>query len=138
MSVRKNDRTEGDLTVIVKAKELAAYTLRITHNEKVFPKRYRFSMTERILEKTMNILTELIEANELYPHNKAEFEARQLKQRRAMANCRSLLTLIDLCYEAFNIDTGKIEFWTRSVVEVRKLTIAWLRKDEERFIKFQN
>lgn len=133
MSVRKNDRTEGDLTVIVKAKELAAYTLRITHNEKVFPKRYRFSMTERILEKTMNILTELIEANELYPHNKRELEARQLKQRQAMAYCRSLLTLVDICYEAFSIDTGKIEFWTRSVVEVRNLTIGWIKKDEERF-----
>ena len=40
MSTRVADRNEGDLLVVVKAKQMAVHTFRITGNEKNFPKRY--------------------------------------------------------------------------------------------------
>ena len=63
MSVRAGERTQGDLAVIVKAKEMVIYTLRITNNEKNFPKRYRLSVVNKIQDKAFEIVTCLIEAH---------------------------------------------------------------------------
>lgn len=104
MSVRANERNQGELTVIIKAKEMAAHTLRITNNEKNFPKRYRLTLTNKIVDKAFDIYTLLYEANELYPHNAAELEMRQNKQRQAMAYCRSLMAMRN-SYNARNVNT---------------------------------
>lgn len=123
----------GDLTVIVKAKEMVIYTLRITNNEKNFPKRYRLSVVNKIQDKAFEIVTCLIEANEIYPRTKAELQYRQMRQRQAMAYCRSLMAMVDICKELFSLSSDKVAFWAKSVFEVRTLTAAWFRKDEERF-----
>ncbi|TGY93447.1 four helix bundle protein [Petralouisia muris] len=133
MSVRTGERTQGDLTVIVKAKEMVIYTLRITNNEKNFPKRYRLSVVNKIQDKAFEIVTCLIEANEIYPRTKAELQYRQMRQRQAMAYCRSLMATVDICKELFSLSSDKVAFWAKSVFEVRTLTAAWFKKDEERF-----
>jgi hypothetical protein len=56
------ERTEGDYDILQKAKEVAGYVLRITQNEKFFPKRYRFSVTNKMQEKAMDIVEKLVEA----------------------------------------------------------------------------
>lgn len=133
MSVRAGERKQGDLTVIVKAKEMVIYTLRITNNEKNFPKRYRLSVVNKMQEKAVEIVAYLIEANEIFPKTKEEYILRRTKQRQAMAYCRSLMTLIDISKELFGLGNDKASFWAKSVFEVRTLTAAWLKKDEERF-----
>lgn len=133
MSVRANERNQGELTVIIKAKEMAAHTLRITNNEKNFPKRYRLTLTNKIVDKAFDIYTLLYEANELYPHNAAELEMRQNKQRQAMAYCRSLMAMIDIAKETFDISTDKVAYWAKLIFEVRTLAAAWFKKDADRF-----
>ena len=50
MSVVKSKQTEGKLLVVTKARELAAYTIKICSNEKNFPKRYRWCITAKIVD----------------------------------------------------------------------------------------
>lgn len=133
MSVQVGKRTQGDLTVIVKAKEMAIYTIRITNNEKNFPRRYRLSIVNKMQDKAFEIVTCLIEANEIYPRTKEELQVRRMKQRQAMAYCRSLMTMIDISKELFAIESDKVAFWARGIFEVRTLTAAWLKKDQEKF-----
>lgn len=133
MSVRVNERNHGDLTVIIKAKELASYTLKVTANEKYFPKRYRLTLTDKITGKAFDIFTLLYEANEIYPTSKMEYQQRQLNQRKAMAYCRSMEALIDIAKEAFNIPVRKCEYWTKLIFNVRNLIASWYKKDRERF-----
>lgn len=133
MSVRASERNQGELTVIVKAKEMAAHTLRITSNEKAFPKRYRLTLTNKIIDKAFEIYTLLYEANELYPHNAAELEMRHNKQRQAMAYCRSLMATIDIAQEVFSISADKVAYWAKLIFEVRTLAAAWYKKDADRF-----
>lgn len=133
MSVRTGERTQGELTVIVKAKEMAIYTIKITNNEKVFPKRYRLSVVNKIQDKAFDVINCLIEANEIYPKTREEWRIRREKQRQAMSCCRSLLTMVDMCKELFTISGDKVAFWTKAIFEVRTMTAAWLKKDEERF-----
>ena len=44
---------ENDLKVILKAKELAAHTLRVTSNANRYPKKFRFSLVDKMQNKSM-------------------------------------------------------------------------------------
>lgn len=65
MNKNAGERTQGDLTVIVKAKEMCIHTLKVTNNEKYFPKRYRLSVVNKMHDKAFEIIACLIEANDI-------------------------------------------------------------------------
>ena len=50
MSVPKGKRTEGKLQVLVELQALCAYTIQICKNEKNFPKRDRWILTQHIVK----------------------------------------------------------------------------------------
>lgn len=131
MSTRVGDRNEGDLLVVVKAKQMAAHTFRITGNEKNFPKRYKFTLTDKIVNKSFDIYTLLYEAQEMYPHSKREYEDRLYRIRLAMAYCRSLMSMIEIAKEALDLDMKSVRYWTGLIIEVRKLGIKWIEKTVE-------
>ena len=79
----ENDRAPGKYDVLVASKELAGYTLRITSNEKNFPKRYRFSVVGKIQDKALQIVDFLIMANEIYPNWSGGFFTRRRRGRPA-------------------------------------------------------
>lgn len=58
MSVPVGKRTESKLEVQTRAKELAWYTVSICGNEKVFPKRDRWAITNRIVGTALTIMEE--------------------------------------------------------------------------------
>lgn len=65
---------ETDLKVILKAKELAEHTLRVTSNCNRYPKKYRFSL----VDKMQNNALEIYEFSSLHNigrqiHKKAEW-----------------------------------------------------------------
>ena len=54
-----------ELTVIVKAKQLAVYTITKTSNCKKFPKKYRFTLCDKMQIKALQIYEYLFEANQI-------------------------------------------------------------------------
>lgn len=130
MSVRVNQRGQGDLVVIEKAKELAVHTLRVTRNEDYFPKRYRLTLTDKMVNKSIDIFTLLLEANEINPNiGDRELQMRLQKQRMAMAACRTLAALIDISKTTFNLPARKCEYWMHLIFDVRNMTAAWYKSD---------
>ncbi len=53
MAVPEGKRTESKLAVQTKAIELAIYTVTICSNEKNFPKRYRWCLTNKIVDTAL-------------------------------------------------------------------------------------
>ena len=131
--MHENDRAPGKYDVLVASKELAGYTLRITSNEKNFPKRYRFSVVGKIQDKALQIVDFLIMANEIYPNTRLELERRLLYQKEARAACRSMMTLMEIAAETFGVNAGTLENWTRQAKGVRNHTTAWIKTDLKRF-----
>ena len=39
--------------------------------------------------------------------------------------------MIDICAAKFDIKKSTVEYWTKELWNVRNLTVAWLKKDEE-------
>lgn len=64
---RTSNKNDSPLHVLPVAKRLIDYTLNLTNNAKHFPKRVRFSITNKIQGHVMAIYDNLLEANEIFP-----------------------------------------------------------------------
>lgn len=123
----------GDLTVITKAKDLLNHTLTLTNNTSLFPKKVRFTVCQRMQNVALDILHDIIAANEIYPKSVAETERRLALQREVMTNCKIFLTFLDIAMEQGYIDIRRCEYWTKMTLDVKNLTASWYKKDAARF-----
>ena len=133
MSVVSGLRGEGDLKVITESGKLCDYTLQITSTEKHFPKRYRWSITNRIVQLTLDIDDHLIHANSIYVRSEEDSARRQRHQLEALELTYVLLRNIDRAYRRFGIDSFNIDHWTGLVMNLQRLIRGWYQKDKERY-----
>lgn len=133
MSVVKSKRGEGTLLVVTKANELAVYTIHICSNENSFPKRYRWCITSKIVDAAMDTNNTINMANSVYVKSCADLELRKNYQTRALAATYALLSMIDIAYRTFGIETARVKYWTSLVVEVQRLLRSWRKSDAERY-----
>lgn len=121
---------ENDLQVILKAKALAKHTLQITSNCNRYPKKYRFSLVDKMQNKALEIYEYLNEANRTdlkdYARERSEL------QTKAITHCDELLFYIELSHELNIINVGSMEYWSKMVKDVKYMSIAWRSKDKQR------
>lgn len=119
-----------ELEVIIKAKELAVHTVRVTSNCNRYPKKYRHSVVDRMQIKSMDIYEALMEANRTdlkdYKRERSEL------QTHAITYCDELLFYIEMSHELGIIGMDKVEYWSKMVKDVKHMTIAWRTTDRKR------
>lgn len=121
---------ETELKVILKAKELAEHTLRITSNCNRYPKKFRFSLVDKMQNKSLDIYTCLHESNRTdLKNNKKE---RSELQTKVITYCDELLFFIELSKNLNIINVGSMEYWSKMVADIKHMAIAWRTKDKER------
>ena len=82
---RTSNKNDSPLHVLPVAERLIDYTLDLTDNAKRFPKRVRFSITNKIQGHVMAIYDDLLEANEIFPiRTEADRSERLRLQRTAL------------------------------------------------------
>ncbi len=123
---KSNDK---EMQVIIKAKELSAYTLSITSNSKNFPKKYRFTLVDKMLTKSFNIYESLLEANRTRIENKI---IRGDLQTKAITYCEELQFYIELSLGQNIITPKRAEYWSSLVTDIKRMTIAWRKRDKDR------
>lgn len=133
MSVIKANRKEGKLTVIVKARELCSYTVQICKNEKNFPKRERWILTQPIVNEALGIFTCLRRANAVAVDTPEDYKYRRSQQIQAYSMCEALLTLIEIAYQSLNLGSDRAEYWTGLVVDLEEYLKRWIRSDSKRY-----
>ena len=136
MSVIKAKREEGQLVVLTKARELCAYTLTICKNEKNFPKRGRWILTQPIVTEALSIMSCIRHANAVRVEMQLDYDYRRNQQIQAYAHAEALLTLMDVAYEVLNVESERIQHWTGLVLEVETLVQKWRRSDGVRYAAF--
>ena len=119
-----------DLQVILKAKDLAEHTLRITSNCNRYPKKYRFSLVDKMQIKSMEIYESLMEANRT--DIKAYKRERSELQTKAITYCDELLFYIELSFKLNIINEKSMEYWSKMVSDIKHMAIAWRTKDKGR------
>lgn len=133
MSVVKSKRGEGQLVVLTKASELAVYSIKICSNEKCFPKRYRWCITNKIVDAAVEISNNAVMANSVFVKDEFDYKLRKQYQTKALSSTYALLSMIDMAYRVFGIEAGRIEHWTRLTVEAQTMLRNWRKTDIERY-----
>lgn len=135
MSVVKSKQSEGKLVVVTKSRTLAEYTLRICANEKNFPKRYRWCLTAKIVDSAMNINNGVNMANSVYVYDETDYALRKRYQTQALAETYALLSMVDIAYRTYNLETARVEYWTRLINDVQTLIRNWRKAEIEKHDK---
>ena len=116
---------ENDLKVIQKAKELATHTLKVTSNANRYPKKYRFSLVDKMQNKSMEIFEMLFEANRTdiknYKRDRLEM------QTKAITYCDELLFYIEMSHDLEIINIDSVEHWSKMVSDVKHMAITWIK-----------
>ena len=61
MSVNESERGKGKFDVLIKANDLAVYTIRITKNPKIFLPEYQTALTNDIIHTAKEIFTKVLD-----------------------------------------------------------------------------
>lgn len=117
-----------ELQVIVKAKDLAEHTIRITSNCKTFPKKYRFTLVDRMQVKSLSIFEKLMEANTLQVGDIRRTEL----QTNVITYCDELQFFIELTVRLGIIAINRAEYWISLISSIKSMTIAWRTGDKKR------
>ncbi len=120
---------EAELQVIVKAKNLAVHTLRITSNCNRYPKKYRFSLVDKMQNKCLSIYEALMEANRT---SLTEYRRERLElQTKAITYCDELMFFIELSHDLNIINVDSMDAWSKMVSDIKYMIIAWRTKEKK-------
>ena len=137
MSVPKARRGQGKLEVLTKAIELADYTRPICKAEKIFPKRDRWNLTQRIVNEALEIAMHIRKGNSIRVETEEDFQERRRHQQQAAESCEWLLTMVDMALRDpdIGVDGRRAEHWTGLVLEVERLIAGWRKADRDAWRK---
>ena len=120
---------ENDLKVIVKAKELAVHSFKLTSNFNRYPKKYRHSLVDRIQIKSLDIYETLFEANRI--NNASNKRERCETITRAITLCDELLFCIELSMNLSLLNDSSAAYWSKMVSDVKYMSIAWRTRERQ-------
>lgn len=119
-----------------KAIELARYSIKACYNEKIFPKRSRRALANRIVDSVVLIHNNVYKANNTYVVTQDDAEYRLNLQKEAIREINELPPTIELAYYLYNINGRKIDYWVGLILEEMELLKKWHKSDKERFKKY--
>lgn len=121
---------DKELGVIKKAKNLTKHTMIVTSNARKFPKKYRFSLVDKMQNKALEIYEVLHEANrtdfQVFKRERSEL------QTKAITKCDELMYYIELSCELNLISINAMEYWSKMVKDIKYMTIAWRSSERNR------
>lgn len=120
---------DNDLKVIVKAKELAIHSFKLTSNSNRYPKKYRHSLCDRIQLRSLDLYETLLEANRI--NNVTHKWERCETITRAVTLCDKLLFYIELSMMLELLNPKSAEYWSKMVQDVKYMSIAWRTRERK-------
>ena len=120
---------ENDLKVIIKAKELAVHSFKLTSNCNRYPKKYRHSLVDRIQIKSLDVHDTLLEANRI---NNVTYKRQRCEAiTKAITICDELLFYIELSMSLDLLKDNSAAYWSKLVQDVKYMSIAWRSKERQ-------
>ncbi len=128
-------KNQGDMAVITAAKDLCSYIFEITDKS---PKKFRFTLTNRLQTCALDVIDNLITANEVYmgSSKRNEFERavgiRHSAQKKAMTKLKILDYIAQLSMEQGCILPNQYKNITKKLSDCRNLLGGWSNSDQRR------
>lgn len=127
------NNTQNELQVIVLAKRMMKHSILMANNQNRFPKKYRFSLVNAIQDDARNIVRCLLMANHMHTGDTEQLRQRLEYQLEAICLCDLLLLNIEIALDEHCIGDDSCEYWTRLVMDVKRMAISWRNSDMKRY-----
>ena len=125
MSVNKSDRT--DKSELCYLAEQAEYKIiKMTMNEKYFPKRARIIITKQIIDSVMSMAYNMKIANSIIPNTEEKVKIREQYQYIGRGNLYSLESQLNLANKLFNIPSGVLDEIFVILKEIKSRYSNWV------------
>ena len=133
MSVPKGDRKRGKLEVLVMLNALCTYTIQICKNEKNFPKRDRWILTQPIVREAVDAYANARKANAIRVVTMDDYRLRREYQLKTRCNIEALMGLIEIAYTCLSLEPERVEYWTGIAIQAEEKLAAWRAGDRKRY-----
>ena len=120
---------DNDLKVIVKAKDLAVHSFKLTSNCNRYPKKYRHSLVDRIQIKSLDLYETLLEANRINNMNHKRERCEMIT--KAITICDEMLFYIELSMMLELLTDKSAEYWSNMVRDVKYMSLAWRTRERQ-------
>ena len=126
MPVVKSERTEkSDMCYL--AGEIEYKVVKMTMNEKYFPKRARFVVSNKVINAAMNIAANFEAANAIPPTKEEKLEKREEYQLIGKANIAVLEHQLNVSRRLFNIPAAVLDEVFDQISELKKMYPNWVK-----------
>ncbi len=119
--------SNSEFALITKSKDLCTYILTVTQNS---PKKFRFTLTSRIQNLSLDILQTIFKANEIRLSNNSL--CRLEFQREALISLKMLSFICNLATEQKCILVKQFEHISSLIHDCQYLILAWIKSDSKR------
>ena len=133
MSVPVYQRNPQKFEILTIAINLASHICKIAGNEQNFPKKYRWMLTQPIVQQALNIVTYIRMANAIKVENSLDYDQRKSLQDLAYGSCEALYTLLQVSLESMPISIEKVEYISEMLFDLEEKLISWQKSDYRRF-----
>ena len=126
ISVNKSQRDDKS-DVCYLATQLELKVIRMTMNEKYFPKRARFVISNKIIECATDLAANFIAANDIFPNNENKLEIREKYQVIGKSRFVSLKHELNVAHQLFNIPSGVMDEVFDLISQIDKKYSNWFK-----------
>lgn len=120
-------------TITLEAGELASYTNKILDNKNTFPEGNGDEIVSRLRNYTMQIYLDCYQANDWRVMSADDYRQRRELQGHALDMCELCLPLIQLAKHHFHLETKRMMYWGKKVIDLRDKILNWMKSDKARY-----
>lgn len=136
--VAKGKRKTGKFAVETKVDELLSNTYSWISNDKIIPKKHKFTIGADIKSLTLEVHNYIYQANATRSDVLEEFSKRLTLEQLAMNKLEMLISIVNMAFTTFNIKESTCNHWSKLLSELKKLLGGWIESDRIRFNKLAN
>ena len=137
MSVAKGDRkeTSTNLETAKMLKGICVYTIQVCKNERNFPKRDRWILTQQIVKCAVKAYTNVLEANAITVVSMDDYVMRRKCQIKARNKLKAMIGLVEIAYTTLSLEESRVAYWTEYIRGCLNLLSKWRASDRKRYAR---
>ena len=96
------------------------------------PKKYNFTLKDKLFALAMELIDHACRANQIKIRTLADYRERLRLQNELLATLVVMDQLLQLAVRQKLLTPTQIERWAALCLEVRKMTLGWMKSDQQR------
>lgn len=138
MSVPVFKRSENKLQALKDTMAMTTYTIHMCENEKIFPKKCRWTICTRIIDTCLDCIVKIRQANKIKAETADQSACRIALQNEVLQDFEALWALMTVAYETYSIPSDKMSNWSSLMLVADERVSKWKRYDIDNLKKIRS